>query len=193
MVDDLHGTEQRGLFIQHLAGIGTKRRWYVESTVFYKSIRSWIPRGIAPGFKGCPQAAGGKRRSVRLTLDKLLSGKLHQRFSVPAGSDKGVMFFRSNAGHWLEPVGIMGRPFFNGPVLHNSSHNLGDIGFQAQSFIHGLFQRLINMFRQPFAHNRVVKDLGTEILNDIEFLAHKRNLLSACSRTTHQYSQATSS
>src|SRR5687767_10485326 len=34
----------------------------------------WIPRGVAAGFPGCPEPAGGKARSVGLALDQLVAG-----------------------------------------------------------------------------------------------------------------------
>ncbi len=52
-INNLHGAQQRRLFVQHLTAVRTEGRRYAKNTVFDESIGSRVPRGITPCFKSC--------------------------------------------------------------------------------------------------------------------------------------------
>ena len=58
--DLLHGAQQRCLLIQSLPGIGEEAGGDVQAPVLHEGVRGGIPGGVAPGFKGGPQTAGGE-------------------------------------------------------------------------------------------------------------------------------------
>ena len=81
----LHRTQQRRLFVQRLAAVGAESRRDAQRLFLDKSIGGRVPGGIASGLEGGPQAAGGEAGSVRLALDQLLAGKLHDHMAVRRG------------------------------------------------------------------------------------------------------------
>ena len=74
-----------GLFVQHLAAVGTEGGGNVEGVPLDKGVRGGVPSGVAPGLKGGAQAAGGEGGGVRFTLDQLFAGKLHDHPPVRSG------------------------------------------------------------------------------------------------------------
>ena len=125
-VQQLHGTQQGGLFVQSLAAVGTENGGDIQGLVLHKGVGRGVPGGVAPGLEGGPQAARGEAGGVRLAPGQLLAGQLHQHAGGPLGSDEAVVLFGGEAGHGLEPVGIVGGPLFNGPFLHGGGDLVGD-------------------------------------------------------------------
>ena len=125
-VQQLHGTQQGGLFVQSLAAVGTENGGDIQGLILHKGVGRGIPGGVAPGLEGGPQAAGGEAGGVRLAPGQLLAGQLHQHAGGPLGGDEAVVLLGGEAGHGLEPVGIVGGPLFNGPFLHGGGNLVGD-------------------------------------------------------------------
>ena len=104
-----------------------------------------IKSGIAAGLKGGAQAAGGERGGVRLALDQLFAGEIHDDAAVRCRRNKAIVLFCGDAGQRLEPVGIMGGTVSNGPVLHSGGNGIGYGCIQLGTLIDGLTQGLIDI------------------------------------------------
>ena len=157
----LHRTQQRRLFVEHLAGVGTKRGGNIERTVLDKRRRSGVPCGVAARFKGGADAAARKGGRVGLALDQLLAGKLHDH-AVAVGLNKAVVLFGCDAGHRLEPVGIMGAAHLDSPVLHCRSHHICHADIQRFAVADGFFQRLVGGLWQSLLHFFVIEYIASE-------------------------------
>ena len=88
-----------------------------------------IPRRVASGFKGCPQAAGGEGRCVRLAPDELLAGEFHNDLATArSGLSEAVVLLCRDTRQRLEPVCEMGRAVFQRPSVFMTVGNvIGDI------------------------------------------------------------------
>ena len=64
----LHRAQQRRLFIQRLAAVGTEDGGDIQGLILDEGIGRGIPRRITAGLEGGPQTAGGEAGGVRLTL-----------------------------------------------------------------------------------------------------------------------------
>ena len=143
VADRLHRTQQRGLFIQRFTGIGAERRRNAEHFVFDKGVARRVPGGVAAGFGGGAQPAGGEARSVGLALDELFARKFHDGGTVRLRAHKAVVLFTGDAVQRLEPVGVVGGAFFDGPALHDAGHDIGDIQIKRLAFFDRGLQALV--------------------------------------------------
>ena len=157
-VDGLHGAQQRGLLVQSLAAVRTEDGGDTQHTVFDKGIGRSIPGGVASGLEGGPQAAGGEGGGIRLALDQLLAGELHNNLAAALGGDETVVLFGGNAGHGLEPVGEVGSALFNGPILHGIGDHRRHAGIQMLALLDGLLECFVGFLRQTCLHGGVVKN-----------------------------------
>ena len=160
--DGLHGVEQRRLFIQGFPSVGAERRRNTKRLPLDKCIGSGVPSGVAPRFKGCAQAAGWERGGVRLTLDQLLAGKFQNDAPIFDWGDKTVMLFCGDSRHRLEPMGKVGCPFFNRPVLHRIRNHIGNCIVQMFPLLNGALQLLIRLVGQTFPHNRIAENVRSK-------------------------------
>ena len=144
-VQGLHGAQQRGFLIQSLAAIGAERGGNAKGLTLNKCVRGGVPGGVASGFKGCAQAAGGEAGSIRLALDQFFAGKVHDHAAVGGRGDKAVMLLGGDAGQRLEPVGKMGSTVGDSPILHGSGNSIRYAGIQLCALIDGLAKRPINV------------------------------------------------
>ena len=172
LVYGLHGAQQGRFAVQSLAAVGAEGCGYAQHAVFYESVGGGVPGGVAPGFKGGPQTAGGEGGSVRLTPYKVGSGKLHNNSAAAHGAYKAVVLFRGDAVERMEPVGEMSGAVFYGPVLHGVGDNIGYLWIQTLAVFDGGQELLIGLAREALTHNVVVKDHGTE---DFSCTAHFQN------------------
>ena len=158
--DGLHRAQQRGLFVQSLAGVGAERCGNAERVVLHESVAGGIPGGIAAGLGGGAQTAGGEGGSIRLALDQLFAGELHDGSAVRLGADKAVVLLTGDAGQGLEPVGVVGRALLNGPALHDAGHDIGDLKVKRLTLFNRRFQTLVGRARQTLAHLMLVEDFA---------------------------------
>ena len=77
--------------------------------------------------------------------------------AVGRRGDEGIVLFRRDPRQGLKPVGIVGRPFFERPILHGVGDHVGHIGPQRQILFNRLPERLVNRFGQPLLHDLSLK------------------------------------
>ena len=155
--DGLHRAQQRGLFVQRLAGVGAERSGDAQRIILHKGVAGGVPGGVAAGLGRSAQAAGREAGRIRLALHKLLAGKLHNNAAVFGGADEAVVLFTGHARQRLEPVGIVRGAVLNGPVLHGVGHHVGYFHVQRRTAPDRLMQRFISRARQALFHHVVVE------------------------------------
>ena len=168
----LQRTQQRRFLIERVSGVGEEHSRDVQTSVFDKCAGCWIPGGVTTGFKGCPQSTGGERTGIRFTPDQLFSGKLHNHPAVTGGRNEGIVFFRSNARHGLEPVGIVGRTLLKSPDFHGFRDFIGHVQRKCRSGLDAALPSLVDMGGQALLHYRLVEHITAEKLRDIQNLGH---------------------
>ena len=174
-VQRLHAAQQGRLFVQRLSAVGAEGRGDAQGRPLNKGKAGGIPGGVAPRLKGGAQAAGGEGGGVRLALDKLLAGELHDDPSVGSGTDEAVMLFRGDSGHGLEPVGEMGGAVLHRPVLHGRGHGIGHGGIQPCALLNGLLQGTVYIGGQASLHHAGIKNKASKIFR---YSCHNRFILS---------------
>ena len=137
LVERLHGAQQRGLFVQRLAAIGAKCRGDAQRAFLDEGVAGGVPGGVAAGFKGSAQAAGGERAGVRLAAHQFLAAKLQKNLAILERCDKRVVLLGGHARHGLEPVRIVRRAHFQCPVLHGVGHHASHRRVQGTSLLNG--------------------------------------------------------
>ena len=165
-VQGLHGAQQRRFLIQRLAAVGAEGRRDAEGVALDEGIGGGVPRGVAPGFKCGPQSAGGEGGGVRLALNQLLAGKLHDNAAIRGGGDEAIVLFRRDSIEGLEPVGEMGGAMGYGPVPHGGGHGVRYVGIQRGTLVNGFLQGGIDLGGQHGAHRAIIKHQTAEILRN---------------------------
>ena len=117
LFDELFGFQQRCLFIQGFPAVREKDGRNAERTVLDEGIAAHVPGGIASRLKGGTQASVREAGGIGFAFDQLFAGQLHDD-TVTIRFDKAVMLFGGDAGHRLEPVGVMGGAELDRPFLH---------------------------------------------------------------------------
>ena len=161
-VNGLHRAQERGLLIQRVSAVGTERGGYAQSIILNKCVRRGIPRGIAARLERAAQTARREAGRIRLALYKLLAGKLHYYMAVRGGGYEAVVLFSGNAGHGLEPVGVVSGALLNRPILHRVGDYIGNSRIQALTVLHRLAQCLVRILWQSLAHQRIVEYEGSK-------------------------------
>ena len=173
LIQPAHGAQQGGLLIQHLAAVGAEHRGDIQGLVLYKGVGGGVPGGIAPGLKGGAQAAGGEGGGIRLALGQLLAGQLHNYGILAGGGDEAVVLFGGDAGHGLEPVGIVGGAQVRGPVLHGCSDLVGNGAGQGGALGHALPPCVICVRGQTLSHFVLIEDHAAKQFRDfLDILVH---------------------
>ena len=162
-VQRLHAPQQRRLFVQRLAAVGAEGRGDAEGLALDKGVAGGVPGRVAPCLEGGAQAAGGERGRVRLALDQLLAGELHQHPAIRGGGDEAVVLFGGDAGQRLEPVGEVCGAVFDCPVLHGRGDSVGHGGVELCPLLDGLLQGTIYLCRQAGLHDAAVKNQASEV------------------------------
>ena len=85
-----------------------------------------VPGGVAAGLEGGPDAAGREGAGVGLALEQVPAGELGDGLAVARGAQERVVLLRGGAGHRHEPVGVVGGPMREGPLLHPVRDGVGD-------------------------------------------------------------------
>ena len=120
--EGVHRAEQRGLLVERLAGPATEGGRDAEGGavgVFEDEGRAGrVPRGVAAGLERGADAAGGEAGGVGLAPDQLLAAELGDRRAGLRRGEERVVLLGGQAGHRLEPVGVVGGAVLHRPLLH---------------------------------------------------------------------------
>ena len=73
-----------GLLVERFAAVGAEDGRNAEHAILDERVRGCIPCGVASCLKGGAQTARWERGGIRLTLDELLAGELHDDLAVVA-------------------------------------------------------------------------------------------------------------
>ena len=163
----VHGTQQRGLLIQSLAGVADECGGDAQHVILHECVAGGVPCSVAAGFAGGTQAAGGEGGSIGLAAHQLLAGELHDGGAVAHGGDKAIVLLTGDAGQRLEPVGVVGGTQLHGPALHHAGHDVCHFDIQRSALVQGVLQALISSARQALLHHMFVKDLAAVDLHNI--------------------------
>ena len=72
------------------------------------------------------------------------------------------MLFGRQAGHGLEPVCIVRRAEFHGPVLHGVGHHVGNGGIKSGALLQYARQLVGELARKALAHDIQTKDIAAK-------------------------------
>ncbi|OPZ77387.1 MAG: hypothetical protein BWY77_01708 [bacterium ADurb.Bin431] len=166
-VDGLHRAQQGGLFVEGLAGIADKDRGNAEDAsagpLHDEGRTRGIPHRIAARLKGRAHPAAGKGGSVRFALDQLFAAEAFDDAAILLDLDEGGVLLRCRAGLGLEPVGEMGHPLGQGPLLHGMGDGIGDGHVEFLPLADGGAQLLVDLRGQLFAHHLVAEAVDAVI------------------------------
>ena len=163
LVEGLHAPQQGRFLVQRLAAVGAEGRGDTEGLALDKGVAGGIPRRVAPGLEGGAQAAGGEGGGIRLALDELLAGELHQHPAIGGGGDEAIVLFGGDTGQRLEPVGEVGRAVLDCPVLHGRGDSIGHGGVELGPLLDGVLQGTIYICGQTGLHDAAVKNQASEV------------------------------
>ena len=159
----LHGAKQGCLLVQCFSCVGTEgggnAKGRAGSGLLDKGWGGDIPGGIASRLKGRTKSAGGEAGGIRFSLDQLLAGKLHDHPAILIRmGHEGIVLFRCDAGQRLKPVGVMGCPILNRPVLHGLCHHICRRRGQLAALVDDVHDLFIGALGQSLLHLAKSKD-----------------------------------
>ena len=155
-----------------LTGVRAEYGGNAQGALLDESEGGGVPGGIAAGLEGGAQTAGGEGGGVGLAPDQLLAGKLHDDLTAAHGSNEAVVLLGGDAGHGLEPVGVMGGALLDGPLLHGLGDLIGGADVQGRAFSHALLPSTVGRGREPFLHGLFVKDQAAEQFGELRRCTH---------------------
>ena len=120
-----------------------------------------------PRLKGGAKSSRREGRSVRLSLYQLLAMELQDRLAAVLSAQKAVVLLRGNSGKRLEPVCKMRCSSLYRPFLHCFSDLIGYCRVERSSCVNSFMQLLVDIRREHFFHDMVVKYLAAEIFDNI--------------------------
>ena len=151
--EGFHRAEQRGLLVERLAGPaqegGGDDQGRAVGVLEDVGGAGRVPGGVAAGFEGGAEAAGGKAAGIGLALDQFLAAEFGQRAPMPSGREEAVVLLGGDAGHRLEQVGVVGGALLDRPVLHGGGDGVGDRGIERRALLDRLLQGLEDGLGQP--------------------------------------------
>ena len=121
-----------------------------------------VPGGVTPRLECGSQSPAGKTRRVRLALHQLAAREVENHAAAPVRRHQRVMLLGGESGQRLEPVGVVGRPILDGPVLHRCCHDARHLGIERLPVFDGLHQALVDLSWEPLPHNAGAEDVGTK-------------------------------
>ena len=164
----VHGAQQRRLLVERLAGIAHEGRGDAEHVVFDEGRARGVPGGVATRLEGGADAAGGEARGVGLALDELFAREGHDGGAVGLGVEEGVVLLTRDARERLEPVGVVGRPLFDRPLLHGVGHDVGHLDVEGRPLLDGLEHGLVGDLGELLAHHLLAEYPGSVDLARID-------------------------
>ena len=180
LIQHMHGTQQRRFLVERLAAVGAENGGDIERFVLYEGVGGGIPRGVATRLEGGAQTAGGERGGIGLALAQLLGTQLHHHAILAVAGDKAVVLFGGEAGHGLEPVGVVRCTLFDRPVLHGVSDLTGGGTIQRCSLCKTLLPLLIDGGGETLLHLLLSEyHLAEQGGNVCNFFTHAGSFLSS--------------
>ena len=168
-----HGAQQRRFLVQRLPAVGAEDGGDIQGVVLDKGVGRGVPGRVASGLEGGPQAAGGEAGGVGLALVQLLGTQLHAYAVRTVAGDEAVVLLGGEAGHGLEPVGVVGGAVFNGPILHGRGDLTGGGTIQRRSLRPGLLPCAIGLGGEALLHLLLSEHHFPEQGGDVDlFLTH---------------------
>jgi len=167
-VERLHGAQQRNLGVEGLAGPRRERRGDAQhravGVLEDERGAGGVPRRVATGLEGGPDAAVGEAAGVRLALDELLAPEVGQGRAVADGAVERVVLLRREPGERLEPVRVVGGPLLERPVLHRRRHGVGELRVEGRTLLDGGLQLTVDVLGQPLALGHRAEDVRGEVV-----------------------------
>ena len=165
-VEGLAGTQQRGLLVQGHTGPRKEHGGDAQEGpvgVFHDvGGAGHVPGRVAARLEGGAKAAGGEGRSVGLAADQHGAGEFGDDAALAVRHQEAVVLFRRLTGQGVEDMGEVGGTLFDGPVLHDGGHGIGDAGIHAFAEFDGLVQGLVDILGQAFTHHLVGEHVTAE-------------------------------
>ena len=157
LVKHVHGAQQGRFLVQRLPAVRAEDGGDIQCFVLYEGVGRGIPRGVATRLECGAEPAGGEGRGVRLALAQLLGTQLHDHAVLTGAGDEAVVLLGGEAGHGLEPVGVMGGTLFDRPILHGVGDLAGGGTIQRRSLCQTLLPLLINGGGETLLHLLLVE------------------------------------
>ena len=154
----LHGTQQRGLVIERLAGIGHKDRRDAQDRTaghfLHEGRGRHVPGRIAAGIMCGAQTAGGEGGRIRLAHDELLARQVQDLLAVLVRrGEKRIVLLRRDARERLEPVGVVRGALLNGPFHHGLGHDIRRGHGDLTAVLDHAHDLRIDLLRQTLLHD----------------------------------------
>ena len=173
LADGVHRAEQGGLLVEGFAGPRAEGGRDAEGRpvrVLEDEGRAGrVPGGVAAGLERVADAARGERRGVRLAADEFLARELGDGRAGVGGREERVVLLGRQAGHRLEPVGVVGGPALHGPLLHRGGGAVGDVRVERDAPLDRGAEGLVDRLGEARAHDLVGEDVDPEQLPDRGF------------------------
>ncbi len=93
-----------------------------------------------------------------------LPPKLGERRTVGDRFEEAVVLLSGQTGQRVEDVRVVGRAFFQRPVLHRGRHGVGDHGIEQRSTLDGRHDRLVDRLGQALPHHDLAENVLAENL-----------------------------
>ena len=157
-----NGAHEGDLAVQGLARIAVEQGGHMQRAADDEGGDSGVPGRVAAGLEGGAQAAGREGGGIGLTADEHLAREFVDDAAFAGGAQEGVMLFGGQAGHGLEPVGVVRGALADGPVFHGAGHGIRDVRVKAFAAGDGGLQRAEHGLGQALLQDVEREDVATE-------------------------------
>ena len=170
--DRIHGFEQRRLFVERLARIGTERRRDAQHRravlrLLDERRGRAVPRGVTARLERRPYAAGRKAGRVRLALAQIAAGEFERDLALLVDGNETVVLFGGRARQGLEPMRIVCRTQLYAPLLHRLGDLVGKLLFEHLVAVDDLAQLVVGVLGEILFHHLVVEDIAAVKVGDL--------------------------
>ena len=157
LIQHADGAEEGSLFVQSLAAVRAEDGGDVQGLVLDEGVGGGVPGGVAAGLEGGAEAAGGEGGGVGFALAEFLGTEFHDHAVLAVAGDEAVVLFGGEAGHGLEPVGVVGGALLDRPVLHGVGDLTGGGTIQRRSLCQALLPLLVDGGGKALLHLLLAK------------------------------------
>ena len=157
--EGVHRAEQGGLLVEGLAGPRAEGRRDAESgavgVVEDEGGAGGVPGRVTSGLEGGADAARGEAGGVGLAADEFAAGEFGDRGAGIGRNQERVVLLGGQAGHRLEPVGVVRGTTFQGPFLHGGGDDVGNARIERSALLDRFAQSLVHVLGEPRPHHFV--------------------------------------